>query len=75
LAKPVVDRLERDLEDQAQVLRLNAWSGVGRELAARYGVRGVPTFLLFDGTGQMVHQQFGRLDADRIKAEIDSLRR
>jgi thioredoxin-related protein len=48
---------------------------VGRELAARYGVRGVPTFLLFDGTGQMVHYQVGKLDADRVKAEIDSLER
>lgn len=70
-----MDRLERDLESEADVLRLNAWSGVGREVSARYGVRGVPTFLLFDGAGQMVHYQVGLLDADRIKAEIDSLGR
>jgi thioredoxin-related protein len=57
------------------VLRLSAWSPVGRQLAGRYGVRGVPTFLLFDGSGQMFHYQVGRLDADRIKAEIDSLGR
>jgi thioredoxin-related protein len=48
---------------------------LGRELGARYGVRGVPTFLLFDGAGQMIHHQVGRLDADRIKAEVDSLGR
>jgi thioredoxin-related protein len=70
-----VDRLERDLEGQAQVLRLSVWGSVGRQLAARYGVRGVPTFLLFDGSGQMVHYQVGRLDADRVKTEIDSLGR
>ncbi|MGD8462637.1 MAG: thioredoxin family protein [Anaerolineae bacterium] len=75
MAKPVVDRLERDLEGEARVLRLSVWGSVGRELAARYGVRGVPTFLLFDGTGQMVHYQVGKLDADRVKAEIDSLER
>ncbi|MGD9374480.1 MAG: thioredoxin family protein [Anaerolineae bacterium] len=75
MAKPVVDRLERDLEGEARVLRLSVWGSVGRELAARYGVRGVPTFLLFDGTGQMVHRQVGKLDADRVKAEIDSLER
>ncbi|MCL7452920.1 MAG: thioredoxin family protein [Anaerolineae bacterium] len=73
MAKPVVDRLERDLEGEATILRLNAVSSVGRQLSGRYGVRGVPTFLLFDGTGQMVHYQVGRLDADRIKVEIDSL--
>jgi thioredoxin-related protein len=70
-----VDRLERDLEGQAQVLRLSALSSIGRQLGAQYGVRGVPTFLLFDGSGQMVHYQVGRLDANRVKVEIDSLGR
>jgi thioredoxin-related protein len=70
-----VDRLEQDLEGQAQVMRLNAVSSVGRQLAGLYGVRGVPTFLLFDGAGEMVHYQVGRPDANRIKAEINSLER
>jgi thioredoxin-related protein len=70
-----VDRLERDLQGQARVLRLSAWSSVGRQLVARYGVRGVPTFVLFDGTGQLIHSQVGRLDAERVKAEINSLGR
>ena len=70
-----MDRLERDLEGQARVLRLSAWGTVGRQLASRYGVRGVPTFLLFDGEGQLVHYQVGRLDPDRVKAEIDSMGR
>lgn len=75
MAKPVVDRLERDLEGQAQVLRLSAFNPVGRQLASRYGVRGVPTFLLFDGAGEVVHYQVGRLDANRIQVEIDALER
>jgi thioredoxin-related protein len=57
------------------VLRLSAWNKVGRELSSRYGVRGVPTFLLFDGEGQMVHYQVGRLDADEIKDQVDSMGR
>jgi thioredoxin-related protein len=75
LAKPVVDRLERDLEGQAKVLRLSALSSVGRQLGARYGVRGVPTFLLFDGMGQMVHYQVGKLNADEVKSEIEAMGR
>jgi len=75
LVKPVVDRLERDLEGEAQVLRLSAWGSVGRQLASRYGVRGVPTFLLFDGSGRLFHHQVGRLDADQVKAQINSLGR
>jgi thioredoxin-related protein len=58
-----------------QVLRVSALSSVGRELGRRYGVRGVPTFLLFDGSGQLFHYQVGRLDADRIKTEIDAVGR
>jgi thioredoxin-related protein len=57
------------------VLRLSALSSVGRQLSGRYGVRGVPTFLLFDGSGELVHYQVGRLDANRIKVELDSLGR
>lgn len=68
-----MDRLERDLEGQVQVLRLSAWSEVGKQLGARYGVRGVPTFFLFDGTGEMVSYQVGRLDASLVKAEIEAL--
>ena len=70
-----MDRLERDLEGQAQVLRISLWSSLGRELAPRYRVRGAPTFLLFDGSGEMIHSQVGRLDADRVKAEIGALGR
>ncbi|MEJ2734142.1 MAG: thioredoxin family protein [Anaerolineae bacterium] len=54
---------------------MSAWSAVGRELAARYGVRGVPTFLLFDGSGEMLYHKVGRLDADVVTDEIDSLGR
>ena len=68
-----MDRLERDLEGQAQVLRLSAMSGVGRQLGARYGVRGVPTFFLFDGNGEMVSYQVGRLDADLVKDEVKAI--
>lgn len=65
-----MDRLERDLAGRLRVLRLSAWSPVGQQLAARYGVRGVPTFILFDGSGQVVLSQVGHLDAGRIKAEL-----
>jgi thioredoxin-related protein len=70
-----VDRLERGLEGEAVVLRLNAFSSVGRQLVARYGVRGVPTFFLFDGDGEVIHHQVGRLDANLVKSAIDALER
>lgn len=44
-----MDGIERDLGDSVQVLRLSVVDSVGRELAMRYGVRGVPTLILLDG--------------------------
>lgn len=65
-----MDRLERDLEGQAEVLRLNVMSRAGAALAQRYGVRGVPTMLVFDGSGQVVYFQAGAPDREAIMAAV-----
>ncbi|HEY72263.1 MAG: hypothetical protein B6I35_06275 [Anaerolineaceae bacterium 4572_32.2] len=70
MAKPVVDGLERELENQAQVLRLNVMNSVGGELAMRYGVRGVPTFVLLDGVGKVMLTQVGMPDRAEIMAAV-----
>ncbi len=66
MSKPVVDRLERELEGQAQVLRLNVMDKVNGQLAMRYGVRGIPAFILFDGTGKAVWGQVGPPEREKI---------
>jgi len=73
LAKPVVDGLERELAGQAQVLRLSVMDDVGGELAMRYGARGVPTFVLLDGTGEVVLRQTGMPDRDAIQVAVAGL--
>jgi len=65
-----VDRLEADLEGEAEVLRINLLSSLGRQLGARYGVRGVPTLLVFDGSGEVVYTTAGRLDGEEIEAAV-----
>jgi len=65
-----VDGLERELENQAQVLRLNVMNSVGGELAMRYGVRGVPTFVLLDGVGKVMLTQVGMPDRAEIMAAV-----
>ena len=67
MVKPIVDGLERELEGQAQVVRLSALSPMGQEVARRYSVRGVPTFLIFDGQGNLVERQVGFPDRGKIK--------
>ena len=65
-----MDGLERELEGQAQVVRLSVISQIGQEVARRYGVRGVPTFLIFDGQGDLIGRQAGLPDRGRIKALV-----
>jgi thioredoxin-like negative regulator of GroEL len=73
LTKPVVDGLERDLKGRAAVLRLDLLSGVGRDAASQYGVKAVPTTLVFDGNGQVVLRQVGSVDAGAIRAQVADL--
>jgi hypothetical protein len=68
-----VDGLERDLEGKATVLRLNAVDDVGGQLAARYGVRGVPTVVLLDGQGKVVLTQVGMPQRAEIEAAVEGL--
>lgn len=71
MAKPVVDRLERRLGDQADVLRVDVTSDTGLSLAKEYGVRGLPTLLVFDGKGQVVYSQAGMPDVGAITAAVE----
>jgi thioredoxin-related protein len=73
LAKPVVDRLEQEMQGQIQVLRLSIMDDVGGQLAVRYGARGVPTFVLLNGTGEVVFQQGGMPDREAIKSAVEEL--
>jgi thioredoxin-related protein len=68
-----VDRLEDDLKGRAKVLRLDMLSGVGRAAARQYGVRAVPTLLLFDGDGEIVLRQVGTMDTGAMRAEVANL--
>ncbi|MBU0491908.1 MAG: hypothetical protein KKB13_08670 [Chloroflexi bacterium] len=71
----MVDGLERDLGDAARVIRLDVFTPVGQQLAARYGVRGVPTLVVVDSTGSVVQVQAGLPDVGAIKTAVDELRR
>jgi thioredoxin-related protein len=70
MVKPIVDGLERELEGQARVVRLSVMSQMGREIARHYGVRGVPTFLVFDGQGELVGRQVGFPNRSEITALV-----
>lgn len=72
VSKPKVDRLETDLTGQADLLRLNVKADVGRRLASSWGVRGVPTFFVFDGAGDVVYAQAGAPDVEAIRGAVNT---
>ena len=66
-----MDRLERDLQGQALVLRLNVMDTVGQDVMRAYEVYLVPTFLVFDGAGNLLFRQGGAFpDVGMIKARV-----
>lgn len=70
MAKPVVDRLERDLQGTAKVVRIDVMSRSGLTLAREYGVTAVPTIIVFDGKGEVVSTHIGLPDRAAIQAAV-----
>lgn len=68
-----MNRLEKELGSQASVVRLDVLSSVGRTAAGRFGVRGVPTFILLDDQGNPTYRQTGAIDTARVKTLVEEL--
>ena len=66
MAKPIVDGLERELAGTAEVIRIDVMSALGRQVAGRHAVSGVPTLLVFDGQGQLEYRQGGPPSKARV---------
>jgi len=66
-AKPMVDRLERDLRDKIVVWRVDVQSDEGRQLMKQYHIEFTPTFILFDVAGKERWRGTGRLDAEAVR--------
>ena len=73
MAKPIVDGIEDDLEGRARVVRLSVMSAVGRSAAQQYGVRSIPTFIVFDGAGRPVDQIVGVPNRKSMVAQVADL--
>lgn len=72
-SKPKVDQLERDIVDEAELLRLNVRDGLGQQLAYQWQVTGVPTFFVFSGEGEVAYRRAGAPDVDQIKEAVAAL--
>ncbi len=68
-----MDGIEKELSGRARVLRVDVLSTAGRQLAARYGVRGVPTLIIFDGHGQPREWHVGRIKKESVLKTVAQL--
>lgn len=68
-----MDGLERELAGQADVIRIDLLSDLGRTIAGAYGVRAVPTTLVIDGMGQVALYTAGIPNASQLREAVLSL--
>lgn len=72
---PVMAELERACASiSGAVVRISLDDADGRELAARYGVRVMPTFVAVDAGGKEVERLVGEHPAARLAAAIENVR-
>jgi thioredoxin 1 len=64
---PILDELASELDGKLKIAKVNVDDN--GELAAKYGVRAIPTMLLFKG-GQLVDQFVGMMDKGSLKAKL-----
>ena len=67
---PVLDELAGEYDNRVRIGKVNIEED--QELAAEYGVRAIPTFLLFKG-GQVAGQIVGMVSKRDLKAQFDKL--
>jgi len=72
---PVVKELEeRCVKDAGTIVRVRVDDPAGQAIAARYGVRFVPTFLNIDALGEEVERTVGEQTRERIARMIAEVR-
>jgi thioredoxin 1 len=66
---PVLEELAVELKGKLTIAKVNVDDN--GDLAAQYGIRAIPTMLVFKG-GQLVDQYVGMMDKPALKAKLSS---
>jgi thioredoxin 1 len=67
---PIVEELAEEYKGKIKVAKLDVDNN--KQVASKYGVRGIPTLMLFKD-GQMVDQIVGAVPKSRIKELLDKV--
>jgi thioredoxin 1 len=65
---PILDEVSKDYEGRLQIAKMNV--DENREVPSNYGIRGIPTLMLFKG-GKLAATKVGALSKAQLTAFID----
>jgi thioredoxin 1 len=65
---PILDEVSREYSGRVQVAKMNV--DENREVPAQFGIRGIPTLMLFKG-GQVAATKVGALSKSQLTAFLD----
>ncbi len=66
---PILDELSKDYDGRLQVTKMNV--DENRDVPAKYGIRGIPTLMLFKD-GQLAATKVGALSKAQLTAFVDA---
>ena len=67
---PVLEKLAAEYGETVKIAKVNV--DQQQNLAARYGIRSIPTIIIFSG-GEIAEQMVGMQAKEALKAKLDSL--
>ena len=67
---PILDELAAEYSGKVKIAKVNVDQQAN--LAARYGIRSIPTIIIFKG-GEIAEQMVGMQAKEALKAKLDSL--
>lgn len=68
---PVIEKIKEEYKGRVNIMTANYDKEV--KLREKYGVRGTPTFLVFDSNGKLVRVIFGAMTKKELENLIDEL--
>ena len=66
---PILDEVSKDYDGRLKIAKMNV--DENREVPAKFGIRGIPTLMLFKG-GQLAATKVGALSKAQLTAFIDT---
>jgi hypothetical protein len=72
-AKPIVDGIERDYQGRLTVVRIDILKPESDPWKEEFGFQYTPTFVLLDGSGEVVLQSIGAIDPLEVQRALDEM--